>query len=206
MGSMKITAVCIPGLFDKRKGLIFLQRQLLRGWRLYGIRTELFVVRWTNDAELFDDRFETLLKRIDELTRAGSQVVLVGASAGASTALAAFAKRKDSVLSMVSICGQLQGVERVPDAALDINPRFEASLKMMEKGFKTLSKTERQRILTFRPRVDAVVLPEDAELDGAMNIQMPVAGHLFGIGFAIAARGRQIARFVTKTADKHRRS
>lgn len=205
-GSMKITAVYIPGLFDKQKGLIFAQRQLLRSWRLYGIRTELFVVGWANEAESFDNRLKALLERIDELAKTGSEVVLVGASAGASTALAAFAKRKETVCAMISICGQLRGIKKVPDPALDINPRFRASLEAMEKSLTTLSSDDRQRILTLRPRVDAVVQPDEAVLDGAVNVQMPVVGHLFGIGFAIVGKGRRIARFVTKTAHEHRRS
>lgn len=195
MCSMNYTAIYIPGLGDKRKFLLWLQRQLIRGWRLYGIRAELFAVHWASEASGFDDRLQQLLERIDEMTAAGHSVVLVGASAGASTALAAYATRKGTVRCMVCICGQLRGIKKVPDPALDPNPRFRASLEAMEKSVTTLLSEDRQRILTLRPRVDAVVQPDEAVLDGAVNVQMPVVGHLFGIGFAIAARGWHIARF-----------
>ena len=196
MCSMNYTAIYIPGLGDKRKFLLWLQRQLIRGWRFHGIRTELFAVRWASEASGFDDRLEQLLGRIDELAEAGHSVVLVGASAGASTALAAYATRKGTVCCMVSICGQLRGIKKVPDPALDPNPRFRVSLEAMEKSLTTLSSDDRQRILTLRPRVDAVVQPDEAVLDGASNVQMPVVGHLFGIGFGIIGEAQRITRFI----------
>lgn len=192
---MVVTAIYIPGLGDKRKVSVWLQRLVLRGWRVFGLRTELFMVGWSSEVGLFDDRLNALLERIDELNKAGDKVALVGASAGASTAVTALAKRKDSVLAVVSICGQLRGITKVPEAALSVNPRFAASLQAMEKSLKTLSTAERQRILTLRPCVDAIVQPDEARLDGAVNEQMPIVGHLAGIGFAIVAKGRLIARF-----------
>lgn len=198
LSDMKYSAIYIPGLGDKRKSLLWAQRQLLRGWRVFGIRTELFVVGWSSDADTFDERLGKLLRRIDELAKQGSEVVLVGASAGASTAVAAFAQRKDVVRCMVTICGQLRGIKMVPDPALDINPRFRSSLEAMEAQVKHLTASDRKRILTLRPRIDAVVRPEEASFPGGTNIYMPVVGHLLGISFAIACEGRRIARFIAR--------
>jgi len=190
---MKYVAIYIPGLGDKRKSLLFLQRQMLRGWRVYGIRTEIFAVHWTSN-EKFSIRLKELLERIDELTEEGYKVVLVGASAGASTALTAYVRRKNTVRCMVSICGQLE--PKVPSPALDVNPRFGQSLDALERSLEHLTGADRHRILTLRPRVDAVVQPEEAVLKGAKNVQMPVVGHLVGIAFGIVFESRRVARFI----------
>lgn len=195
--TMKYVVIYIPGLGDKWKFLLWLQRQMLSTWRVYGLRTELFAMGWSDEKETFDERFEELLQKID--TRAESEkVVVVGASAGASAAISAYAKRNKKVEGIVSICGELRGSKDVPSLAFHANPQFKASLELMEQIIPSLTAVDRKRILTLRPRLDTVVQPDEAWLDGAVNEQMPVWGHLFGIGYAIACKGRRIARFVRK--------
>lgn len=190
---MKYVAIYIPGLGDKRKSLLFLQRQMLRGWRVYGIRTEIFAVHWTSNTK-FSARLKELLERIDKLKENGYKVVLVGASAGASTALTAYARRKNTVQCVVSICGQLE--PKVPSPALDVNPRLRQSLDALGRSLEHLSSADRGRVLTLRPKIDVVVQPKEAVLKGAKNILMPIVGHLAGIAFGIVFEGRRIARFM----------
>ncbi len=99
---------------------------------------------------------------------------------------------------MVSICGQLRGIKKVPDPALDINPRFRESLEAMEVEAKQLRVSDRKRVLTLRPLVDAVVQPDEATFPRATNIRMPVVGHLLGISFGIAYEGHRIAQFIKR--------
>lgn len=195
---MKYTIIFIPGLFDSSRTLLWLQRRLLRSWRSRDVHVELFVVGWMKGAASFDERLEKLLERIDELAATGKKVVLVGSSAGASMALNAHAKRRNAVAGVVSICGQLKGIEKVPEPALDLNPRFRESLEMLTSSLKALKKPDRARILALRPWIDGVVQPEEAFLEGAHNVRMPIVGHLAGIGFALLFEGHRVRRFIAR--------
>ncbi len=188
-----IKALYIPGLGDRRPLLIRLQKRWLRHWRRFGVEAELFAMEWANDAPL-QRRYAQLLEKIDEWSEDGHEVLLVGASAGASVAVAAYADRTDKVIGVVSICGQLRGDEKVLDTALDINPRFRESLQQMETCLSRLDDTERKRIITYRPLVDLVVSPQAASLQGACNQRIPVVGHLLGITYVVFWARLTIAR------------
>lgn len=197
---MKTTVIYIPGLGDRRKFLIFLQRQLLRSWSLYGMKTELFRMYWAGGQQ-FEDRMGALLQRIDDLASAGNKVVVVGVSAGASSAITAFARRSDSIHAVVTICGQLRGSQHIADSVLVANPVFRASLESMTASYLKLPKRFMGRVMTLRSRVDSIVPPDDSWLDGAYNHIMPVSGHIVGIGFALAYEGWRVARFVRSLGD-----
>lgn len=194
---MRQTVIYIPGLGDRKKPLLRVQKYLLRGWRAYGLHVRLFVVEWTSDGS-FVDRFDELLQLIDNLHADGHRVSLVGASAGASTAISAYLERRNEVTGVVSICGQLRGTKEVLNPALDINPRFKDSLKRMQKNLDSLQGGDGERILTLRPYLDAIVPPDQATLKEAVNRRMPVVGHLWGIGFAIVSEGWRISRFLRR--------
>lgn len=179
-----IKALYVPGLGDRRPLLIQLQKRWLRHWRRFGIEAELFAVEWANNAP-FQERYDELIEKIDEWHDNGHEILLVGASAGASTVIGAYADRTDKVIGAVSICGQLCGDEEVLDPALDINPRFRESLQQMTACFTRLDETERKRVITYRPLIDLVVSPRKARLRGAYNRRIPVVGHLVGIMYVV---------------------
>lgn len=179
-----IKALYVPGLGDRRPLLIQLQKRWLRHWRRFGIEAELFAVEWANNAP-FQERYDELIEKIDEWHDNGHEILLVGASAGASAVIAAYADRTDKVIGVVSICGQLCGDEKVLDPALDINPRFRESLQQMEACFSRLDEASRRRIITYRPLIDLVVSPRKARLRGAHNHRIPVIGHLLGIMYVV---------------------
>src|SRR6478752_6076210 len=94
--------IYIPGLGDQRtQG----QMLALRLWRRPGLYVEMFVMHWY-DSEPYQDKFERLLKVVDRHLEAGETVSLVGASAGASVALNAFADRQEKVNGLVGLCGK----------------------------------------------------------------------------------------------------
>lgn len=189
--------IYIPGLGDRKSWLVWLQRQALLGWRAFGIRGYVFTMKWTSDSSI-EPRFRELSSYIDRLKEQGYEVSLMGASAGASAAVNMFAQRPDDIEAAISVCGQLRGADKVVNQALDLNPRFEESLKIMNKNLKKLSGDERQRILTLRTLIDAVVPPSHSTLKGANNQRLWVFGHLFGIGWVLVARAERVSRFIKK--------
>jgi pimeloyl-ACP methyl ester carboxylesterase len=198
----KRVAIYIPGLGDKRRGFIWAQRQLLRTWSIYGFRTHIFAIDWASD-QPFDERFSELLGLIDRFHAEGAAVALVGASAGASAVILGLIERPDKVIGVATICGQLLGTKALYGPAAMANPRFKYALARMQDRTDSLSDEARRRILTLRPKVDAIVAPEEATFPGGVNYRMPISGHLLGIGFGILFEGRRIAKFLKHASVSH---
>lgn len=188
------TTIYIPGIGDRRRGLLWAQRLLLATWRLYGISPHVFVMDWASSAS-FETRFNELLTLIDRLHRDGRKVSLVGASAGASIVLLGLAERSAQVTGVATLCGQIATKEALAGPVTAANPRFKAALERWDGREPTLSASELQRVLTLRPKRDAVVPRSQEVLVGAVNHDMPIAGHMVGIGFGILCEGRRIAKF-----------
>lgn len=196
----KRVVIYIPGIGDRRRGLNWLQQAFLATWQLYGFSGRLFVIDWISD-EPFEKRFHELLTMIDELHRKKMEVSLVGASAGAATVLLGLMARTETLQGAVTICGQIGGTAALHGPAAATNPRFRHSLAAMQRDIATLPSGARERVLTLRPRADRIVPPSEATLPGATNYEMPVSGHMLGIGFGLLFEGYRVARFLKSTAD-----
>lgn len=201
MAKPKHAVIYIPGLGDRNRLLLWVQRQLLRGWRTAGVRGHIFTMRWTSD-ESIKPRVAELSEYIDRLREEGYVVSLMGASAGASAAISMFAQRPDAVAAAISLSGQLRGADKVVNQALDLNPRFKESLDLMNRHLDKLDQASRQRILTYRVAVDAIVPPSHSTLDGANNRRLWIVGHNLGIVWVLSAKGRGVARFIRAIAKQ----
>lgn len=192
--------IYVPGIGDRRRGFNWLQQVLLATWLVYGLSGRLFVVDWISD-QPFEGRFDELLALIDELHGRGERVSIVGASAAASTVFLAFLARPDKLTGAVTICGQIGGTAALHGPAATRNPRFRRSLALMQRHIARLSSAERQRVMTLRPRADRIVPPDEAILPGATNYEMPVSGHMAGIGFGLLFEARKIVHFLRLAAQ-----
>lgn len=176
-----------------------MQRLLLVTWRLYGISPHVFVMDWASVGS-FETRFNELMALIDRLHDQGREVSLVGASAGASTVLLGLVEQSEKITGVATLCGQIATKEAVAGPVAAANPRFKAALKRWDEHKAVLSDSQRRRILTLRPTRDAVVPRSEEVLAGAVNHDMPIAGHMLGIGFGILFEGRRIAKFFASLA------
>ncbi len=192
---MSYRVIFIPGLGDKNRFLVWLQRRLLRNWKRYGVTTELFTVGWTSKDD-YAAIYQKLLEKVDTYVAEGAKVIVIGASAGASTAISTLADRPQAVHGVVTVVGQLAGRKEVIDAALELNPRFSASLAYMTKSIPKLTKRDLQRILCIRGKADSVVPVDDQVLDGAAVKTIPSSEHLFSIGYSLLHLRRIIRPFV----------
>ena len=191
----KHRVIYIPGIGDRRPGFNWLQQAFLTTWLVHGLFGRLFIVDWISDRP-FEERFDELLALIDESDARGERVSIVGASAGASTVLLAMLARPNKLTGAVTICGQIGGTAALHGPAAARNPRFRHSLHVMQQDIARLSPIERQRVMTLRPRADRIVPPTEAVLPGATNHEMPVSGHMVGIGFGLLFEAHRIARFL----------
>src|SRR4051794_28655235 len=100
---MSLHLIFIPGLGDDN---VRWQQKAVNTWRLWGVDAEIFQMHWA-DKVPWESKFERLLKRIDGLAAQNKRVALVGASAGASAVINAFAARKDRLAGCVLIAGKV---------------------------------------------------------------------------------------------------
>lgn len=189
----RLHVVLVPGLGDRMRWLVRLQREALRTWQRRGVRTSVFRVGWSADVAL-DDRVDALLAHVGRIEARGETVVLVGASAGAGPALAAF-ERHPGLGAVVLVTGKFHDPSAIPAPVLAHNDVFDESLRTVPERVARLGADQRARVLSLRSRFDTVIPDDDPVLPGAVNEEMPVVGHVVAIGFALLFRGRRAVRF-----------
>jgi hypothetical protein len=168
----------IPGLGDHKVGG---QQRAVSTWKRWGVTPELFQMNWA-DGEPWENKFSRLLDRIDELNNAGSKVALVGASAGASAVINAFAARKHIVVGSVLLSGKVNRPSAVGDSFKRNNPAFWTSINDCQEALASLNTNDRGRILSRYGVLDEMVPFTDSVIKGARNRAVPTIGHAFNIG------------------------
>lgn len=194
---MKHVILYVPGLGDRMRWLVRLQKWALAFWRAYAVRTEVITMGWSEPVPL-KPRFEKLLACIDELHAAGKRVSLVGTSAGASAVISAFVLRSDKISGVVTICGKIQG--DIPDTIKELNPCFGQSLEMLAQSLKKLSPQLKRQLLTIYSPLDAVVPPDEATLKGVQKLETRGLGHNPTCAYVLLFRVRSIVRFLNNPA------
>ena len=172
--------IYVPGLGDPRYGL---QGWALNLWRVVGVRPHYFPMHWRGQ-EPFEPKFQRLLALTDSLLSQGHFVSFVGASAGASAVINAYAARP-KVTGVVCICGKLRNPQTISEYTYQKNPAFWDSMSMLSASLGQLSDAHRQKILSIHPYKDDVVPPEDTIIDGANEKSVPSVGHAFSIAFCL---------------------
>jgi len=184
----------VPGLGDPRyqeQGL------LLKLWRIYGVRVHYTPMYWSDDRP-FQLKLEELLEKIDRAAGSGAAVSLIGTSAGASSVINAYAKRKNVISGVVCICGKLQG--DLPQKTIQQNPSFNESFQAVPDSLALLGKSDRQRILSLHPIKDGIVPIDETRIPGTHEKTMFSIGHVVSIAYAITVDSWRITRFLKTQA------
>lgn len=160
------------------------QRRIIRCWRLWGVNAEIFQMKWADD-EPFQYKIERLLARVDELDTRGHKISLVGVSAGASAALAAFVARKPIISGVVFICGKLAHPETVQQSYYDENPAFQAAMQQLNANLSKLNQADTQKLLSIHPLYDQTVRVRDTKIAGVRWRAIPTLLHVPSIALGI---------------------
>jgi hypothetical protein len=193
----RLHVIYIPGLGDQNPTR---QRKAVDFWRHYGVEAELFRMNWADDVP-WEAKFERLLQRIDELAEKGS-VALVGASAGASAVINAFAARQDKIVGAACISGKIHHPERIGARYRKNNPSFITSAYACPRSLATIPKDKRSRILCRYALFDEVVNTKDSRVDGARNRRSPTFFHAFTIGFQLVLGAPSFLKFLKRAGSK----
>jgi hypothetical protein len=189
-----LAIIYVPGLGDRR---VQGQRFALKTWRLQGVEPYLFQMKWAS-GEPFQVTFDRLLRLIDRLHQEGKAVGMVGASAGASVALLAYAARPQAVIGVGCICGKIAHPETVSPTTVARNPAFGTAMERLPATVAGLTESQRQAIISLKPLRDHVVSPQDTLIEGARSATLPVVGHLAGIAYGLTLGSGRIIRFLRR--------
>jgi len=188
--------IYVPGLGDDNpKG----QERVVSTWRWWGVEAELFQIKWS-DQEPWESKFDRLLNRIDELLAQNMQVGLVGASAGGSAAINAYAARKNDIVGVVCIAGKINRPELIGGSYRKKNPAFVTSVEGCISALKSLDDKDRAKILSRYAYKDEIISKADSVILGAKNQTVPIIGHVPIIATQIVFGAPTFLRFLKKLA------
>ena len=188
--------IAVPGIGDHRHLGDATALKLL--W-LFGLRTHYHRMCWAY-GESFEPKFTALLAQIDDLTAKGNTVSLIGYSAGATAVMNAYAARQDVITSVVLVSGKIQRPQTIGAAVRRINPAFTESALMVAASLKQLPAAKRERIMSIHPIADNVVDIKDTIIEGALERQIPVKGHLVAIGYSLTFGTPMVAAWIKSHA------
>lgn len=174
-----------PGLDGRVGGINF----VTKSWpNRFGLFPETIPIPW-KDGSHFQPHLTRILKRIDELSKQGHTVSLVGTSAGGSAMLNAFLDRKKQVHKVVNVCGF--SVPGTAPGTRSFAVRSAASLSFQEavgrfnKSKGDLTPSDLKRVMTVRSLLDELVPPSGTYLAGAVNTRIYMVEHILSIAIAL---------------------
>lgn len=181
MSRREHAVIYVTGLNDRN---VAFQKRAVSWWRIYGVEPILFQTNWT-DKKSFSEKLDSLLALIDHHEISGQKVSLVGVSAGASMAVAAYSRRGEAIHGVAFICGKLRRPEAVGVNYYLKNPAFREAMNTLNQNIASLTKQERARILSTHPLFDETVVITDTFVDGAKKVILPTLFHVPSIVLGI---------------------
>ena len=172
-----------------------MQERAVKTWNRHGVDSELFNLRWDDD-EPWQPKFERLLARIDELTKDGQKIGLVGASAGAGAVVNAYAARKDKIVGVVCILGKINNPEKIGEKYRDRNPSFIESAYSVPQSLEMLGPDERRRLLSRYAVYDELIPEEDSRVKGATNEKLIGLFHAPTIAYQLVFGAPSFLKFL----------
>ena len=173
--------IYITGLNDRT---VKFQKFAVSTWWVFGVQPILFQTNWAN-SESFSQKLDRLLNLIDEKNEYGQVVSLVAASAGASLAVAAYARRTETINGAAFICGKLRNPQTVGASYYLQNPAFREAMSTLNDNLASLTSVERARIMSISPLLDKTVVVKDTFVTGAKNVKSPTLFHVLTIALGI---------------------
>jgi pimeloyl-ACP methyl ester carboxylesterase len=163
----------VPGILDD---IYHAQGILVATWRLYGVHPHIHEMPWAGDGS-YDSKFKKLLAAIDGQLERGHKVSLVGASAGASAVINAYADRTDKISGLVYVCGKINGAENVSDDTYSHNPAFKTSMQQLQTNLLNLANEDKNKMLSLYSQADRAVPHEATYIPGVEEKALPAIRH-----------------------------
>lgn len=183
---MERSIILLPGLGEH----LSITRFATRDWnKRYGVNVVIPHIGWY-DQESLKPKIQRLDTLIDDLHNAGP-LALIGLSAGGSLAFNLFFTHQNQISQAINVCGRLRTgnpgrTMRSLEHASKRSLSFRESVLLFEQRENSLSKRDRERLMTIRPFFgDEVVPPETVALPGAHNTVVYSGEHVLSIGLSV---------------------
>lgn len=152
-------------------------------------------IPWAGE-EAWEPKFQRLLKQIDYYADQGHQVSLVGASAGASAVLNAYAERADKIHRLIYICAKINAPETVSKKTYAENPAFKTSLELLQGNLKKLTAADKAKMHSYYSPNDGNVPYEATVINGVDETRLPALRHGRAILYSLSIGATNLMRFL----------
>lgn len=190
---MKHDVIYIPGIGDTKTTF---QEIAAKTWRFWGVRPHTYAMRWA-DGRPFEQKFERLLTYIDNLLAQGHTVSLVGASAGATVALNAFAARPQ-IHGVVCIAGKVNHPQAIGAWYHRNASSFVESANQVQGSLLTMTDDQLKRISSRYGITDVIVPKKDSIIPGAHNKRVIGFSHVMTIASQLTVAAPNHLRFLKR--------
>lgn len=169
----RVYVLYVPGLGDEH---VALQAKAINLWRWFGVKPDIVLMHW-GDAEPWNAKLDRILARIDAAYADDYAVALVGASAGASAVITAYAARQTEVVGCVLIAGKVNRPEAIGEHYRKTAPRFVEAAYGVPDALASLPADTLKNISSRYAIFDNVVSRADSHISGARNTMLWTVGH-----------------------------
>lgn len=187
-----VAIIFIPGLGDANPKW---QARAVKLWHIYGYKSQLIAMNW-NDKLPWSEKQKKLLDKIDELSNQNYKIVLVGASAGSTAVINAYAIRKSNILGVITIAAKINRPETLGDRYYTENPSFIQSISKAQQSLSELTSNDKNIILCIYSLRDGLVSMQDSIIEGANTYKTWVPYHPLVIGYYLTFGFGRIHRFI----------
>lgn len=194
MAQQKHYVIYVPGIKDD---LLYAQTLLIQTWRFQSVQPVLLSMPWAGDGA-FEPKFDRLIAMIDTYRQSGHKVSLVGASAGASAVLNAYAKRKDDITVVAYICGKINFPETVAPRIYTKNPAFKTSLHQLQETVRQLTTDNKTKLHSFYSPIDTTVPYSHTVITNVPETRLPRLRHMWAILYALSFGSRALLHALKK--------
>lgn len=168
--------IYVPGLGDKYD---VVRKIGLRLWRRKNVKVSHFPMKWENTTETYEEKMNRLEMMIDSYP--GTDIVLVGESAGGSIVIAAARRFRHKINRVITVCGMNHGADSVNPALYRKNIAFHDAMIESDSIVPALSDQERSHLYTIYSSMDSTVRPKHTLIDGVSSLDLRPLGHMQAI-------------------------
>lgn len=172
--------IYIPGIGDHYD---WLRKLALKRWRNSDTNVTFVPMRWSNRHETYEQKYQRIRAVIEEAN--GSNITLVGESAGGAMALLTFSRSQAETNQVITICGYNHGAGDVHQYHKYRHPAFYRLMPLVDRTIEDLDSKARRRITTFYSLNDRTVTPSHTRIKEATEIVVHASGHFASIAHVL---------------------
>jgi pimeloyl-ACP methyl ester carboxylesterase len=193
---MQHHVIYVPGIGDD---IFLVQSTIIKFWRLFGVYGHCHPMPWAGSGE-YAAKAEALAAYIDKYKAAGHRVSLVGASAGASAVLNAYANRRNEVSKVIYVCAKINRPDTVSAVTIGNNPAFKEALAVLQTNVSGFTDADKSHFHSFYSEKDGLAPYEATHIRGVKETKLPPLRHGLAIIYSLSIGFPKLLRVLKQVA------